>query len=541
MKSDKLDVKKLLEYEYFPTELPNCFTSVDVVKNYDLLKEQLYVKNYSSSTPWLFSIYKSENSRRRMSIPNIYHYFKIAELLCDHYEELKPIYNYSDYSLTKPSNNQTNTEKRAYNRVSNNPNDTLSQNERLFMDNTICIKLDISNFFDSIYTHSIAWAIHTKTVAKQKKRDKSLLGNKIDDCLQGLNDRQTHGILVGNAISRLIAELILCKVDERIKEKFPQIDMCRFVDDYSFYIKAGAISEYSVDAIITYVREQLLEYDLVLNESKTKILNAPFVLGQNGIDELKSVTIKDAYAFYNRMIVIYNNYQDGALLKYGLRILHSKITERKMTKLFPLLLNLWVRFPFLAMYILPIITKYKKSMSRIERTNLLTVLRSVIVNGIINRQETEVIWAIWTTIIFKFNLTAPLLKMICESNNDLAIIMSLNYLHDTATDKKFYHKELKKLEHKIIQDVDLIGDCSADAKILTSHWLLIYELVAKKIIVDGQLVKYIESNHFFKKMLELGIDFYQPKNLDEKPRKPVSKSSSSAFWDYYPLGRSTNE
>ncbi len=432
--------------------------------------------------------------------------------------------------MTKPSKEQINTEKRAYNRISNNLNFTRLQNESLFMDNTICIKLDINNFFDSIYTHSISWAIHTKTVSKQKKGDKSLLGNKIDDCLQGLNDRQTHGILVGNAISRLIAELILCKVDEQIKKKFPRIDMCRFVDDYAFYIKGGAIREYSPDEIITYVREQLLEYDLVLNEAKTKVINAPFILGQNGIDELKSVTVKDVYAFYNRMIVIHNKYQDGSLLKYGLRILQSKITKKNIKKIFPLLINLWVRFPFLAEYILPIFIKQKNNLAKADKDKLMQILRTIISNGLTYRQETEVIWALWATIQFEFAITSTLFKKICESTNDLAIIMSLNYLQNEEA--KFYQKELQKLQQRIIQDVDTITDRATDEKILTSHWLLIYEMVAKKIVIDGKLVDYVEANQFFKKMNELKVDFYKPVVLKTEAKKSESEISNHPFGDY---------
>lgn len=85
--------------------------------------------------------------------------------------------------------------------------------------------------------------------------------------------------------------------------------MTRFVDDYSFYIKGGATQEYSVDKIVSFVRTQLLEYDLQLNEAKTKIVEAPFILGLNGIDELKSVVLIDPYNYYNRMLFIYNKYE----------------------------------------------------------------------------------------------------------------------------------------------------------------------------------------------------------------------------------------
>ena len=35
---------------------------------------------------------------------------------------------------------------------------------------------DIANCYGSLYTHSIAWALHSKRVAKDKERKKSLIG-----------------------------------------------------------------------------------------------------------------------------------------------------------------------------------------------------------------------------------------------------------------------------------------------------------------------------------------------------------------------------
>ena len=40
-------------------------------------------------------------------------------------------------------------------------------------------KTDITNCYGSIYTHSIAWAIETKEIAKKNINDASLLGNKL--------------------------------------------------------------------------------------------------------------------------------------------------------------------------------------------------------------------------------------------------------------------------------------------------------------------------------------------------------------------------
>src|SRR5260370_40427866 len=59
------------------------------------------------------------------------------------------------------------------------------------------LKADISRFYPTLYTHSIPWALHTKEVAKAKKKDSSLLGNLIDSATQATQHQQTLGIPVG--------------------------------------------------------------------------------------------------------------------------------------------------------------------------------------------------------------------------------------------------------------------------------------------------------------------------------------------------------
>lgn len=52
---------------------------------------------------------------------------------------------------------------------------------------------DVTDCYGSLYTHSIAWAIHGLEEAKKSKNDKSLLGNKIDFHIQSSRYGQTNG------------------------------------------------------------------------------------------------------------------------------------------------------------------------------------------------------------------------------------------------------------------------------------------------------------------------------------------------------------
>ena len=45
------------------------------------------------------------------------------------------------------------------------------------------VHTDISDCYGSIYTHSIAWALHTREVAKNRRNDKNLIGNVIDSII----------------------------------------------------------------------------------------------------------------------------------------------------------------------------------------------------------------------------------------------------------------------------------------------------------------------------------------------------------------------
>ena len=511
------DAKKLLKYEYFPEELPECFSSIGLATHYNELKGQAD-SLVTPTTPFLFSIYKSENARRRMSIPNPISYIRIVNRIVSNEIDLQAIFDKSKISLTKPSAEQKNTQKRAYNRVSNSPIETRYANEKLFSNNTICIKMDISNFFDSIYTHSVSWAIHTKDVAKTKKDDKTLLGNIIDSALQNLNDRQTHGILVGNAVSRIVSEIILCDIDSKISKKFPNIGVCRFVDDYSFYIS----DKESPNAIISFVRNQLLEYDLVLNEAKTKVINAPFVLEHSGIDEIKSISTKDAYTYYNRMMILFEKNKDLSLLKYGFSIINSILEKKDIEKLITLLIHSWVTFPSLAHKILPIIYRFKNDLTAQQKKELKKALLTIIHSGIELRQEVEAVWALWALTLFGFPLNEEIVRLVCNSNNDLAIIIALLYIKDKGY--KYYYVVVKELCDRVkIESTDPTD--SNREMICFSHWLLIYELVKYNIfsIADFSCV---ETNRFFKKLLEKNVDFYDQTIVPDTER-PLAKTKKS--------------
>lgn len=83
---------------------------------------------------------------------------------------------------------------------------------------THLVKADIKNFYPSIYTHSIAWAIHGKNfIRKDRNRhDHRFLGNRLDRLFQYSNDQKTNGIPIGPVVSDIVAEIIAAAVDRQL-------------------------------------------------------------------------------------------------------------------------------------------------------------------------------------------------------------------------------------------------------------------------------------------------------------------------------------
>lgn len=132
---------------------------------------------------------------------------------------------------------------------------------------------DIKNFYPSIYTHSISWAVHGKDVAKSRRFDMSLLGNRLDKLIQNSRDGQTNGIPVGSYVSDIIAEIVLCDVDNKLTEQIvaeklnSNVLIFRFRDDYRILSKTAEQGK----RVLSHLNRILnSEYNLSLNSDKTK-------------------------------------------------------------------------------------------------------------------------------------------------------------------------------------------------------------------------------------------------------------------------------
>lgn len=140
--------------------------------------------------------------------------------------------------------------------------------------------IDISKCFDSIYTHSVTWATKGKFRAKASKA-KDTFGSIFDRLMQSANFDETNGIVIGNEVSRIFAEIILQDVDHRVKkdladkgiQESDDYDVRRYVDDYFIFASSPEVCQKVLDTL----EENLRIYKLFINKQKTKKTQKPFI------------------------------------------------------------------------------------------------------------------------------------------------------------------------------------------------------------------------------------------------------------------------
>ncbi len=155
---------------------------------------------------------------------------------------------------------------------------------------TCTLVTDVSNFYPSIYTHAVDWAIRGKAAAKADRSARTL-GGKIDGALRRSRDGQTIGISIGPDTSWLIAELVLSRVDEALLKRFPHlIDRgFRWVDDVTLYTQSGSEAE----QVLGSYQEELARFELSLNPSKTRIFDGILPTDELWLIQLRQARYRD--------------------------------------------------------------------------------------------------------------------------------------------------------------------------------------------------------------------------------------------------------
>ena len=287
MNCDEARLFFLKKDSYFSVNLPTYFNfnylldySINLIGNERLNKKThlLQITKYSKvpDINYILQMNKTKESFRPMSLIHPLLYVDLVNLLTEENNWKELIDRYK--KLKRCVQDRITCESIPFELKSNIDNSRYAFHfwERIEQESLILsleynklLSVDISNFYGSIYTHIIPWAIHGEEEAKDN-RGNSLLGNEIDKTFRCMNYGETVGIPQGNVISDFISELILVYLDfllyERLNDLNLEYKILRYRDDYRIF----TLDKKTENIIKKELVLILQRHKLALGESKTK-------------------------------------------------------------------------------------------------------------------------------------------------------------------------------------------------------------------------------------------------------------------------------
>ena len=326
-----MNLEDLLGVGYFPKELPPPFNTKSFTKYF---KSKSHFKGMKGkkdkSNCSEFSIPKIGYLRTKVSLVNPYNYLILCEEIKNSWPDIEVVYNGSTITTSLPKIN-TNNFKTEYSFSAFKEKALIESLGRNYL-----LTTDISRFYSSIYTHSIPWALHTKEIAKSD-RTNALVGNRIDTAVRNCQDQQTNGIPIGPITSLIIAELLLCSIDKKL-EKVTELYGKRYIDDYMLFFKDNIESE----IVLKEIQIELMNYQLEINNGKTKIESMPYILEDDWITEITNFVVS-SYSLeqrnfltklYSKVLHLVKKHPNKYIVKYLIQILKSYYVEESNWNLF---------------------------------------------------------------------------------------------------------------------------------------------------------------------------------------------------------------
>lgn len=433
-----LQLIDLLAKGYFPRELPPPFTTVGfsqaLTTQVSAPSSGAFNSNPKFSMMCVHNLVRTGGLRRNLGIPNPKHFFRLAQHIVIHWNSLKKLANASPFSLSKPVDGQPD---RAI-----SPEHDLAERAahraRLRSTNRFILKTDISRFFPSIYTHSIPWAIMGKANAKAAHATNRLSGtweDWTDVFSRSVNNNQTVGIPIGPDTSRLLAEVLLARIDVELANKFKHLTGFRYIDDYEFAFPTRAEAE----EVLSFLQHILNDFELALNPNKTAIIELPDSFDPSWTSKIRVFVFRDAgvtgqqndlTAYFDMVFALFKQFPEEGLLKYAIARLRSEDFHRQNWPLLEHILSHCVLVePACIPQVCDQLTYYRTKRFRITKQLWANCLNRIVYERVPLGQASEAAWAMWLMKLLNIKLSAKSAKTVSKSEDPIVGLMALGLAH----------------------------------------------------------------------------------------------------------------
>jgi len=562
-----MNTKRLIQHGYFPKELPPPFNT-DALGNKsrlisnawsDVKKEAIKpiggepakkAKNryYSEFHPLYkysrcvkFNIPKGIHTRRKLEIPNPLHFTELCETLIHNWSKIRETYKLTNISESTPIESGA---QRAVRTKSASVNNFNLRKLHISFDKRFEITFDIAQFYPSLYTHSISWALLGKEKAKsflQIKTSSKEKWNKlkatdedakiyaaadhIDAKVRNCQDQQSIGFPIGPDTSFILAETIANRLDFEIEQALKDKDYTaiRYYDDYVFYT-----DNYNDAEKILKVGQTIFQkYSLESNEKKATIKEAPFIYEKLWLLRLLSLkftvcsqnNLKEYFSLVFSLLKQYPADESSQIILFSLSRFvkgYSIISDKKIWKVFEkLVLQTMLLDGNNLKIVLQLFLAYEKFIDSESKKIIKSTLLKIISKHLELGHSYEVAWSLWILKSLKISINSKILNQVLLSDDCISKLIALDLIVCNL-----YVGRKPGTSH--------LSRSLTSENFMQDDWLFLYESL-KKGWIQPRSQKALSSNKYMNLLFDYDIEFYDSNRqvASSEIQKKIKNSGAS--------------
>lgn len=375
-------------------------------------------------------------------------------------------------------------------------------------------KADISRFYHSIYTHSLAWAAYGKEKYKlNPKNYKGSLADRLDAIVRSCNRNQTIGIPVGPETSRILADIISARIDQEIFQVLPadQHNVDRLQDDWF----VGTETLESADATIAAIIAAYRRYELDINGEKTSVDRMKAHLAADWVQEILAflshrpgeLSGQRLRAFLGMILRLQREFEKAPVIGYGISVLEDdKFGSADIEAVESFLLKAAAMSPRAMHRISALLINLHHETKRLSKPRIGDRLQQLAVRNLRTGHVFEATWQLYALRGLKYTVTS---KELVELASEISpSVMPLTLLDMRSKGLCAISLPQAQREKRV----------TPDTSETSPGWLLAYEGIRHGWLSDPFG---LGNSRFFAPMLQRNVAFYDDRRNVTRTAKIV--------------------
>lgn len=496
-------LKALLERGYFPVELPPPFTTSDFAKYRKSIEDSWPTTSPPKTIYERYSIKRIGLKRRTLGITNPISQFFLSKHISENWVKIRKYISYGVVSLDRAVLSEDGE------RAIEKPDFRLVQTAKLnaSANDNFIFRSDISRFYDTIYTHAIAWALEGRSWCKSNIGPtlNSSVGGKLDILVRKAQDNQSQGIPIGPDTSRILSEILAVGVERSFLDSsnIPPEDVYRYVDDWFIGISSPAVGE----EILRKLARSMNEFSLDLNIEKTEVvlpsdtilslwpdeLLDSMVTSRRGREQSRQVSL-----FFSRAFDISKRHATENVLLFAIKLARSFPIERSNYALFEGYLYKVARADNLTIpTVVQILANYRLKGFSPSQKRAEKLIEDVIQHSAPLLHTEEVAWALFLAKVLGVRVSCGSATLVIEMSSSVCslILLDLDSRGLVESGAPFW----------------VLQSRMTTASLSDENWLLAYEADVKGWLPSAEVPNHVDAHKYFAALKTRNVEFYDPR------------------------------